>query len=622
MVKDINYNTDAQEFASFIAKDKKNYKIYFFFGIIILIIILFQCSPFFFGYQETTRELGRVSYKLRSLSSKITIIDTYQNLIYWLQKFGLNAEVLSFNVVSLFIFNFCYEVCNNFNSAIIISSCIILSTGILQLSFVLMLCWKIWIAYLIYVAIRYLYSVTPYKGNDIMGVGGNGRVFYSGIRANIKNCDDEGNPMLHIPGFTCLNQVSKKIYSASAFCKLLQRYGAENLTNEYLSSTILNYYDYPAYVKGGIGIGNLYEDTYEFLQFAFEIKEEIDKYGDVAEKHFKDSNSKKEDLIYCLSKEMKQNLKNIPYKNIATAILALEAGRIMAYDHLSNDRWAIVSNYPHLGARAVLHSVPYYKDEYSFREKEYIRQSIIFAERKSDFLQIRMPLKMNLNAYTLRQWLELILNYDKKNQILDELLYFALSTRIHKEWTKVLCDFLKSKRDFEGNLYMAESGQLFMKLKLIMKILSASLKKEIKDMSDIIEKIYIKRETDNMVSKIEQKKLSDDNNEFLKEFSEETKRDMLRFLSTEEIVIWQNLRSCLNSYSWIGKRVSDRYVSSSAVIDCLFLLEDDTRLQEDGMVFLRTSKLNDFLGENWSDRIQKVKKVSITKDSAMKLIEE
>ena len=230
---------------------------------------------------------------------------------------------------------------------------------------------------------------------------------------------------------------------------------------------------------------------------------------------------------------------------------------------------------------------------------------------------------MFLNAYTLRQWLELILNYDKKNQILDELLYFALSTRIHKEWTKVICEVLLSKKDFNGNMYITEAGQLFIKLNYIMKILPNTLKKEIKDMNDIIKKIYIKRETENMISNVEQKKLSDDNNEFLKEFNEETKTDMLRYLSNnEEVQIWQNLRSSLNSYSWIGKRVADRYVSSSAVIDCLFLLEDDTKLQEDGMVFLRTSKLNDFIGENWSDGIQKVKEVSITKDSAMKLIEE
>ena len=488
----------------------------------------------------------------------------------------------------------------------------------MQLVFVILASWKVWLIAVIYAFIKSIKKVKPYKARDILGIAGNGRMFFSGVRAGIKKCDKNGNPTLHITGLTCLSQVNEKIYKKSAFCTLLEKYGAENETNKYLASIILHYYNYPTFINDGIGSGNLFEDTYEFLINAFEIQQEITSENDIDTKNDK----RKENMVLCLTKNMKKELKNIVPKNIATAIMALETGRILAYEHISNDRWTMQSNYPHLCARAILHSSPYYGDEYDFDEREMIRKALVFAERKSDFLEIRMPLKMNTQSYTLRQWLELILHFNNADSIIDELQFFAKSTEIHKAWTRLFVQYIENSDDLQGNFFVTEGGQLFAKLEVIYSLLSDSIKNDLFELSDLIKRVYNKREADNLVSQIEQKKLSDDNNSFLKEFSQNTKDEISKYLpKLDDVIIWQNLRSCLNAFSWLGKRVSDRYVPYSAVIDCKFLTEENEIKDVSGLVLFRTSKLVDYLGERWSESIEKVKKVKITKATAMKLEE-
>ena len=159
-------------------------------------------------------------------------------------------------------------------------------------------------------------------------------------------------------------------------------------------------------------------------------------------------------------------------------------------------------------------------------------------------------------------------------------------------------------------------------MEVIYSLLSDSIKNDLFELSDLIKRVYNKREADNLVSQIEQKKLSDDNNSFLKEFSQNTKDEISKYLpKLDDVIIWQNLRSCLNAFSWLGKRVSDRYVPYSAVIDCKFLTEENEIKDVSGLVLFRTSKLVDYLGERWSESIEKVKKVKITKATAMKLEE-
>ena len=623
MVKNIKYDADTKDLASLMNEEKaKNYS-QIAWGVFIILIALIQLLPLFSNDVFVNEKIVSYTEKIISIDisidNNISVVNTYYKYHDFLSAFGTSGECTFFLLVSLFVFKLFISVYEAFPSSdVLIPLFVIFSISIMQLVFVILASWKVWLIAVIYAFIKSIKKVKPYKARDILGIAGNGRMFFSGVRAGIKKCDKNGNPTLHITGLTCLSQVNEKIYKKSAFCTLLEKYGAENETNKYLASIILHYYNYPTFINDGIGSGNLFEDTYEFLINAFEIQQEIISENDIDTKNDK----RKENMVLCLTKNMKKELKNIVPKNIATAIMALETGRILAYEHISNDRWTMQSNYPHLCARAILHSSPYYGDEYDFDEREMIRKALVFAERKSDFLEIRMPLKMNTQSYTLRQWLELILHFNNADSIIDELQFFAKSTEIHKAWTRLFVQYIENSDDLQGNFFVTEGGQLFAKLEVIYSLLSDSIKNDLFELSDLIKRVYNKREADNLVSQIEQKKLSDDNNSFLKEFSQNTKDEISKYLpKLDDVIIWQNLRSCLNAFSWLGKRVSDRYVPYSAVIDCKFLTEENEIKDVSGLVLFRTSKLVDYLGERWSESIEKVKMVKITKATAMKLEE-
>ncbi len=622
MSKNIKYNADTTDLSVFMEKNKSVYYAYIFLGLMVCSIFFFQMVPAISNLQDVNEEVYSISLdiNIRGIESDAPLVRTFQKFNSWISRFGTTGEEISFSLISISVFKIFLFTYDNFKSSpIVISLCLVLCISVLQIFFVLIACWKVWFIFVVYCVIKTILSVKPYVARDILGVTGNGRVFFSGVKAGIKKCDKNGNPTLHVPGLTCLSYVPYTTYKKSAFFELLEKYGANNLTNQYLASIILYHYEYPAFIKDGVKIGNLFEDTFEFLNAAYEIKGEIkDLDRELNVNSF--GNTKKDCMLMCLTQNMKKDLDNISYKNIATAILALEAGRILAYEHISNDRWAIQSNYPHLCARAVLHSSQYYGDEYDFDEREMLRKALIFTERKSDFLTIRMPLNMTVESYLLRQWLELILNFNNVNSILDELLFFAKSTEVHKTWTKIFVESIEHVAQLSDDFFVTDSGQLFVKINLINSILPSALRDDLIKMSPLIAKVFHKRETENMISQVEQKKLSDDNNDFLRSFSEETKLELRKYLlNDDDIIVWQNLRSCLNAFSWLGKRVSDRYVSYSGVVDCKFLMETDKIKDELGMVLFRTSKLIDFLGPKWSDPIERIKKVKITKNSAMKL---
>ncbi|MGI6681222.1 MAG: hypothetical protein ACOX3T_07070 [Bdellovibrionota bacterium] len=629
MVKNIKYDAETKDIVSLMDEKKSTYYSYIFLAFFAVLIFVIELLPLFSNTTNIINKAFDSLHEIQEIGKNISIVDSFEKYYIWLSKFGTKGELSFFSLISLFIFNLFLSICKIFpSSPLLISSFVIISNSILQIIFVMLACWKVWAVCVIYAAVRATLNVKPYKAKDFLGVSGNGRLFYSGARADIKKCDKNGNPTLHVPGLTCLEKVSDTFYNKSVFCVLLERYNASNLTNKYLASIILHYYNYPTSIDDGEGKGNLFEDTYEFLKSAFEIQASLNQ-DNLSENKSNNGNKnigvpkdnkRKVNMINSLTENMKDALKNISPKSIGTAIMALEAGRILAYDHIAKNRWASHSNYPHLCARAVLHSCPDYGDEYSFDEREMIRKAIVFAERKSDFLEIRMPLKMNIQSYTLRQWLELILHFDEIDDAIDELLFFAKSTEIHKAWTKIFVEHIENSDALKDNFYTTESGQLFVKIEIIVSLLNDAMKNDLIEMTELIKRVYNKRETDNLLSLVEQKTLSDDNNLFLKEFSEETKEEMLKFLPNEsDVKVWQNLRSCLNSFSWLGKMVSDRYVPYNAVIDCKFLTNEDEIKDVAGVVLFRTSKLVDFLGIRWADEIEKVKRVVITKATEMKI---
>ena len=106
--------------------------------------------------------------------------------------------------------------------------------------------------------------------------------------------------------------------------------------------------------------------------------------------------------------DLKELIGQLPAKDIATFILALESGKVLAHS-FEGGKWTRKSNFPQLSARAVLHSVLAYPEEYEFEARHRIRHALVYASRSSSFAAVRMPQGMEPTAWAMRQWAEVLL---------------------------------------------------------------------------------------------------------------------------------------------------------------------------------------------------------------------
>ena len=67
---------------------------------------------------------------------------------------------------------------------------------------------------------------------------------------------------------------------------------------------------------------------------------------------------------------------------LATLILALQSGKVLAFA-CDGGRWYRASNYPHLSARAILHSVVAFSRDYSYESRQRINHRLPI-ERKAE----------------------------------------------------------------------------------------------------------------------------------------------------------------------------------------------------------------------------------------------
>ena len=531
--------------------------------------------------------------------------------------------------------------------------------ALLRISFIFLACWRLWSAVLLLACVWSVFSIRPYRKRDVLGQTGNERLFYSGIRAGLDNLDEQGAPAMQVVGLACPRAVSPVAAKTSEFGRILESMNASNDTNLGLAAVILAHDRYPAYVAEREEIG-LLAQVYSgvslpanaacVLQAALSLQaayRSLDAAESVAllkelEKPAAGAGTggKLDERQYAallktlfhrvLTPKMRGELAQLSPKQIATAVLALEAGKVMTWAY-EGERWLRRSSFGQLNARAVMHSMPPFAVEYSQTERSAIRKAIIYASRKSVFAPVRFPIDFTGPSRALRQWIELLMACPHElHAVADEAELVGLVAECHELWLGAFFDrAMVMNPDVVDGVFASSANLLFMPVTKVVKLMRDCLEPwMIRRLEVLVNMVSQKQKLMDMSAGLRDEEPSDKvrgalQDRILMPLSHNEIRDLARIhsLPAEDLKDWSALRVILNSFSWLARRVGDMTVPDSSVVFSVFRPESEEVagnefgfLGQPGLVPLRTSRLVSRWGNSWSARFVQVGLASMAEE--------
>lgn len=569
----------------------------------------------------------------------------------WFVRHGTQTEAQLFNDISAILIGNALASPAAYASAgeIGLLSQIYLSLheGLLRLSFLIIASLRVWIVACIVALFFGLRYYRAYVGADALGQMGNGRLFYSGARASLDAVTPEGAPDIQIRGLACPQFSTAVEARASGVWRVLNEYGAVNGTNEALTAIIVKNGAIAPYVAlqeeesllaTAFATSSIKEHTEDLLSAALSLHalyaagevhaglEEPHPSGDA-----QPLNSEEYALLVraalhrVLTPALRQELGRIPAAEVATTILALECGKVLVHSY-EGGRWIRRSNFPHLSARAVLHSVLEYPQDYSFDARSRIRRSLIYAARSSAFAPVRMPVDLRSDVWGLRQWMEIFLACPHELiDVADEVELVGLVRVSHIAWSS---EFLESSigsiSEIAQNSYATGSDLLFIPVARVVALLRETLKPlEIRRMEVLLAAASSRQRLKAIaVEKGDSASFSNSSLErIMPPLSNEEvlTLEKLHAISAQELRDWSAMRIVLASYGWLARRVGDYTVPDSSVIFSVFKSKERLEganslglLGKAGMVPLRGAKLEQRWGRSWSSRFKYADKATMS----------
>lgn len=522
--------------------------------------------------------------------------------------------------------------------------------SLLRILFVVFATWKIWM--LAFIA-AFLYSrkrMAVHEGRDLLGLTGNGRLFFSGARISLKPIDDRGRPQMFVRGLACPRTAPAAEVRTHALGRVLERFGALNESTLYLAGVVLAYPHLPSHAAARDQIEQ-FEARFEKVAlplFTVRLLEEVlsrhreyrrgqgvkDQSGERKKLSATDALPKGrigleryiEELGRALHRSLtpalRQQIGALEPQVVAAAVLALEAGKVLSMEE-EGDRWIRRSLFPHLSARAVLHSAPTLGDDFSAAVRDTIRRALVYASRRSVFAPVRFPVDLTPETVALRQWCELLLALPHEIEIAaDEAELHALVSESHAAWRIEFLEGISTPMStLARNAVATQQGLLLMPLGEILTVLKRAVAPEV--LKRIEELQQILHQTRKLVAlsagegteeaHIDEMRLESvpDPLTFhqLKELSEQ------HGAGTEALREWSAARVLLNSFGWLARRVGDCRVPQSGLIFAILPGSDlipgalITGRERKACVALRGSRLLESLGKSWASSFESVSSV-------------
>lgn len=516
------------------------------------------------------------------------------------------------------------------------SLCLSLYSGTLRVLFIVIASCRLWLAVAVCCLAYGLTTFEPYKGTDVLGQTGNGRVFYSGIRAGLDKLSASGAPDVLLRGLACPQRATSAEAKSSPLWSVLAKYEATNSTNEALTAVIVKNCTVASYVAllgeeaaldACYAGGTIADHSPHLVEAALSLhafyahNEQIENDNSETQATHRSSErmtSQQYARLVCdtfhrvLTPEMRRCIGKLSVNEVATVVLALEAGKVLAYTE-DGGRWTRRSNFVHLNARAVLHSLLEFPEDYSFESRTTIRRAIIYASRRSAFAPVRMPLDMSKEEWALRQWSEVLLSLPHElDTAAEEIELAGLIREGHEAWNHEFFDrSVLVSPALTSVSYVTPYGLLLVPFTQLLDVVKHTLPISQQHRLHKLATLVSQRQAQQMAKAEASEGGLPTFDRVLPPLTESEIESLakLHSLAPDALRAWSALRLILNGYSWLGRRVGDYTVPDSSVIFAVFKCEPTTPginalglLGKTGMVPLRGGKLLDRLGPSWSAR--------------------
>ena len=607
-------------------------------GVILALLLVVLALHYIQGGARDTLSLHHQLLEIQEpWSDKIaTDIEGYRT---WLENHGTTAELNVFDDISAILLRGVLTTSTSPSESLMSSLYVSAHAGVLRALFLIIASIRLWFATLLVAGYFGFTYYKPYKGDDLLGQTGNDRLFYSGARAGLENLSASGAPDVLVRGLACPDYATKAETHSSAIWQTLSKWEATNTTNEALTSILVKHGDTACYVPT-LEDEALFAKTFKGSPLAEHIPHLLESAltlhsmyasGDVtsAPQGTKPASTLSEatsrqyadvilgSLHQVLSPRLRGYIGELSAYEIATFILALESGKIIAHS-FEGGKWFRRSNFPHLSARAVLHSVLSYPTEYDFEQRQRIRQALVYASRTSSFAPVRMPLGMTDDIWALRQWAEVLLS--EPHQIGDavhEIELVGLIRSAHRRWEEeVLPKATSIVPDLTTTCFTTMSDVFFLPMGSIVALLRKTVEPQVlARIAQLSTIVGVKQK-----QRIEKAQKSDDaggatliyDRVFAAITESETKTLVeLHSLNPAEIAEWSSLRNILASFGWLARRVGDYTVPETSVIYSVFKTPAGypganslNLIGKMGLVPLRGSKFRETWGNDWDRRFQ------------------
>ncbi len=579
-----------------------------------------------------------------------TLVERWDSYRTWISRHGIQTEAVAFDQISAMVVD---SMLNSNSSEIAENELSVfgrfylqLHAGVVRLLFLVCASFRLALSACLVALYFGFISYKPYRKDDALGQMGNGRVFYSGVRASLDTLTAEGAPDVQVRGFACPQMASPAEAKASSLCRVLSQFGAYNRTNEVLTQILVKNGDIAAYVsaagdeellsKAFAGEG-LASNAALIVQAALALHARYatgDFGEDVKDGSVQSSTQQlgtaeyaaliQKALHHVLTPASRRVIAALPAPEIATLVLAFESGKVLAHS-FEGGKWVRRSNFPHLSARAVLHSITEYPQDYDFYSRTRIRGGLIYAARKSAFSPVRMPIDMGSEAWALRQWAEVLLACPHElASVAREVELVGMVREVHQEWCKRFFDQGgEVARRFSRAGFTTPTNLLFLPVAEIVATMRQFVDRA------TIERMHLLLTWVSAQQTLEQGRNSDsesgptlqlsfDRIEAMPPDSEIAQLASIHQIDQESLRDWLALRIILSAYGWIASRVGDYSVPHTSIIFAVFRSSTPLEginplglLGRPGMVPLRGSKLTERWGNNWSSRFTYVDKATM-----------
>ena len=520
----------------------------------------------------------------------------------------------------------------------------------LRLGFLLLASTRLWIVVIGGCVIWGLRPLRPWTGNDALGQTGNGRVFFSGVRISIDNPTPEGAPADQVTGLACPGSVPIVQVRNSELAGILNQYGAVTTTNLRLIGIIEFHREFPAYVAFPGEEGSL-ESFYEgaalseniagilkgALQLHATYRGNSSNHGieatDAARILKAAHQGRKvtatehialvvDALDRVLTPTLKESLALLDPASIATVLLALEAGKSLAYVH-EGGKWIRKSNFPQLSARAVLHSIPEFSEEYDYDLRSTIRRALIFGSRSSVFAPVKFPIDFREESRAARQWADILLATPAQlATTADEVQLLGIVNELHQRWETAFFEGASALNpEITDHVFATPQRLIFMPVSRVIRIFRGILRPGELEQLESLVTVVSQEQARRVAARLRPEEGDDERGalpsyeRIFPPFSSQQINELaqLHNISPQEIKDWSSLRVVLNSYGWLGRRVSDRSVPESSVVFSISNVGNDFPgansiglLGNSGVVPLRSTRLEERWGKLWATRFMQV----------------